>query len=143
RYKITHGVVSPHIDPLCDKFKGPGPGAHADKSKTSRYKQPPSYTMRPAARPPYQPWDQWTPPPNMYYPPIPAKKPPAYTLGSVAKDIPGQDLPGPGEHDPNFNYVKNNKPAYSFGHSFKQIKPSKSPHYASGFREQTFVLTLH
>lgn len=71
-FKIPLGVVSPKIDPLGDKLKVPGPGAYTPHVRV-RYKRPPSYSMRPAARPPYQPFDMWTAPPNMYYPPIPGK----------------------------------------------------------------------
>lgn len=71
RYKVPGSVVTPHIEPPSDKTLIPGPGAH---NVTMRlYKRPPAYTMSLAAKPPYQPWDQWTPSPNMYCPPIPAK----------------------------------------------------------------------
>ncbi|XP_045493398.1 extensin-like [Colias croceus] len=125
-YKIHHGVVSPRLEPPGDKTKTPGPGTHAPKSEI-RYRRPPAYTMRPAAKPPYQPWDQWTPPPNMYLPAKPTKKPPAYTLGYAARELSVQYMPGPGEHDPNFNFVKQSKPAYSFGAPYKSPKPKKEP----------------
>lgn len=56
-----------------------------------------------------------------------SRKPPAYTHGCKAQDIKDQSLPGPGEHDPNFNYVKKNKPAYTFGYPYKRMQAPKTP----------------
>ncbi|KAJ0182428.1 hypothetical protein K1T71_001797 [Dendrolimus kikuchii] len=125
-YKIPGSVVTPHIEPPCDKLKVPAPGAYTPCFSV-RYKRAPVFNCRPPARPPYQAWDQWTPPPNMYYPPIPKRRPPAYSLGYAAHDLKAVEFPGPGEHEPNFNYVKSTKPAYSFGAPFKRIKPPKNP----------------
>ncbi|CAK1540129.1 unnamed protein product [Leptosia nina] len=125
-YRIRHGVVSPRLEPISDKGKAPGPDRYAPKTQVA-YKRPPAYTMRPAAKPPYQAWDMWTPPPNMYCPTMPFKKPPAYTLGCAARELTTQYQPGPGEHDPNFNFVKRTKPAYSFGEPFKREKAEKTP----------------
>ncbi|XP_028042491.1 adhesive plaque matrix protein-like, partial [Bombyx mandarina] len=125
-YKITHSVVSPQVAHVEDRVKIPGPGSYAPKFSI-QYKRPPAYSLRAPARPQYEPWDQWTPPPNMYCPPIPYKKSPAYSLGYTAKDCKTQNLPGPGEHDPKFDYVKRNKPAYSFGAPFKSLVPPKTP----------------
>ncbi|KAL0901391.1 hypothetical protein ABMA27_006665 [Loxostege sticticalis] len=126
RYKVPCGVVSPHIEPVGQQGKQPGPANYAPAVGV-RYKRPPAFTMRPAARPPYEPWDMWTPPPNMYWPPIPGKKAPAFTLGIMAKPDKIPDFPGPGEHEPNFDYVKKNKPAFSFGEPFKRIKAPRTP----------------
>ncbi|VVD05288.1 unnamed protein product [Leptidea sinapis] len=125
RCRITHGVVSPRYDPV-DKTKTPGPASYLPKTQLS-YKTPPAYTIKPRAKPKYEPWDQWTPSPNMYLPPIPQKKPPAYTLGYAARNLKAQDFPGPGEHDPNFNYVRKSKPAFSFGAPFRTTKQPKLP----------------
>ncbi|RVE48163.1 hypothetical protein evm_007223 [Chilo suppressalis] len=127
QYRVTHGVVTAHLEPPSDKTRVPGPGAHAPRTIQIRYKRPPAYTLRPAARPTYQPWDQWTPPPNMYCPPIPGKNYPAYSLGNMPRELKMQDFPGPGEHDPNFNFVKKSKPAFSFGAPFRSLKPPKVP----------------
>ncbi|XP_073957373.1 uncharacterized protein isoform X2 [Choristoneura fumiferana] len=126
QFKVTHGVVACQFETPGDRGRKPGPAAYAPRTGP-RYKRPPAYSCRPPARPPYQAWDQWTPPPNMYLPPMMSKKAPAYTLGYMARDIKPQDLPGPGEHEPNFNYVKRTKPAYTFGHPFKTPKPPTVP----------------
>ncbi|XP_030027598.2 outer dense fiber protein 3-like protein 2 [Manduca sexta] len=138
-YKITHSVVTPTIEPPRDKLKVPGPGTYIPHFG-AKYKRPPAYSLRPAARPPYQPWDQWTPPPNMYCPPISCKKPPAYTLGYMARSLKEQDFPAPGEHEPNFNYVKRNKPAYSFGAPYQTAKPPKTP-APNAYCEKKFMVS--
>ncbi|XP_022116731.1 extensin-1-like [Pieris rapae] len=125
-YRIPLGVVSPKLDPIESKGKTPGPDRYFPKSRVV-FKRPPVYSMRPAAKPPYQPWDMWTPPPNMYLPAIHFKKPPAYTLGYAVRQLTAQNLPGPGEHDPNFDFVKRRKPAFSFGAPFKSTPPKKTP----------------
>ncbi|XP_059051203.1 outer dense fiber protein 3-like protein 2 [Achroia grisella] len=139
QYRITHCVITPHIESPYDRVKIPGPGTYAPTA-VSQYKRPPSYSMRPAARPPYQAWDQWTPPPNMYYPPIPAIKAPAYTLGYMERGLKAQNFPGPGEHEPNFDYVKKNKPAFSFGSPFKSLRPPKTPP-PNAYCEKKFMVT--
>lgn len=53
-----------------DKLRRPGPGAHEPKFYV-QVKRPPAYSMRLAAKAPYRSLDTWTPPPNMYCPPIP------------------------------------------------------------------------
>ncbi|XP_075982269.1 ciliary microtubule associated protein 1A-like [Anticarsia gemmatalis] len=122
-YRIPGSIISPQIDEPLSKTKVPGPGTYVPRGD-SRYKRPPAYTMRPAARPPYQAWDQWTPPPNMYYPPMPKRKPPSFTFGFRAKDVNPPEMPGPGTHEPNFGYVEKTRPAFSFGGPFK---PKKLP----------------
>ncbi|XP_072940927.1 uncharacterized protein [Epargyreus clarus] len=126
QHRITHSVVGPLRDPPGGKLKVPGPGAYTPNARL-RYKRPPAYSVRPAARPPYEPWDQWTPPPNMYCPPHIGKKAPAYTFGCMVKPLQPQELPGPGQHDPKFEYVDKNKPAFSFGGPFKPLKPQDTP----------------
>lgn len=37
------------------------------------------------------------------------------------------ETPAPGEHDPNFNYVKKRKPEYSFGAPFRDQLGTKTP----------------
>ncbi|XP_050342577.1 uncharacterized protein LOC126768460 [Nymphalis io] len=126
-YKIKHGVVSPRIKPPDENMKGPGPGIYKPRNEIM-YKRPPVYTMRPAAKPPYQPWDQWTPSPNMYWPRMPGKKSfPAFTFGSTVKELSTQIYPSPGDHEPKFEYVQKNKPAYSFGAPYRSLKPAKVP----------------
>ncbi|XP_060808945.1 ciliary microtubule associated protein 1A [Amyelois transitella] len=126
QFRITHSVVTPHIEPISDKSKKPGPAAYAPNPKL-RYKRPPAYSIRRVAKPPYQAWDMWTPPPNMYWPPAPCKKPPAYTLGYMPRSMTKAIFPAPGEHDPNFDFVKKKKPAYSFGGPFKESRLPKLP----------------
>ncbi|KAM3967440.1 uncharacterized protein ACR2FA_009616 [Aphomia sociella] len=139
QYKITHSVVTPRINLPRDNLKVPGPGTYVSHSE-NRYRRPPAYSIRPASRPPYQPWDQWTPPPNMYWPPIPGIKAPAYTLGYMERGLKAQDFPGPGEHDPNFGYVKKNKPAFSFGGPFKRLRPQNTPP-PNAYCEKKFMVT--
>lgn len=52
---------------------------------------------------------------------------PSYTLGYPVRTIKLAKVPGPGEHDPNYKYVKKTKPSYSFGAPFRNLKPMKSP----------------
>ncbi|CAG9581502.1 unnamed protein product [Danaus chrysippus] len=126
-YKVKHGIMSPPLELPREKVKMPGPCNYAPNISI-RYKKAPIYSMRPAARPPYQPWDQWTPSPNMYLPYIPGKKRyPAYSFGNVAKADSTQKIPDPGAHDPNFNYVKRKQPAFSFGAPYRSLKPMKKP----------------
>ncbi|CAH2102361.1 unnamed protein product [Euphydryas editha] len=126
-YKVKHGVVSPRIEVSQEKGRTPGPANYAPRSEIM-YKRPPAYSMRPPAPPPYQPWDQWTPSPNMYLPRIPGKKnSPAYTFGNPAKELSSQMIPCPGSHDPKFKYVQKTKPAFSFGAPYRSLKPPKVP----------------
>ena len=71
-HKIPGGLMTPPNWPPGDKVKVPGPGAHDVKPRVG-LKRAPAYSLRLAAKPPYQPYDMWTPPPNMYCPPIPQK----------------------------------------------------------------------
>ncbi|KAL4712689.1 hypothetical protein ACJJTC_007986 [Scirpophaga incertulas] len=127
QHKVTHGVVTPQIIPLSEKKVGPGPGAHMPQTIHIRYKRPPAFTMRPAAKPQYEPWDQWTPSPNMYCPPILGKKAPAFTFRCHFKESEPQLLPGPGAHNPNYTLVKKKKPSFSFGAPYRTVKYPKTP----------------
>ncbi|CAH0727420.1 unnamed protein product, partial [Brenthis ino] len=126
QYKIKHDTISPRIDPQ-EKGKNPGPGTYVPRSEV-KYKRPPAYSMRPAARPDYQPSDQWSPSPNMYLPYLPGKKKsPAYSFGSMSKELSGPAIPSPGTYEPNFKYIEKSKPAYSFGAPWRSLKPPKIP----------------
>lgn len=48
----------------------PGPGQY---DPHDQIKKSPAYTLQPPAKEFKEPWDMWTPGPNMYCPPIPAK----------------------------------------------------------------------
>ncbi|XP_023934000.2 outer dense fiber protein 3-like protein 2 [Bicyclus anynana] len=128
-YRIKHGLVTPQIKTPEGNTATPGPAAYKVPSTSIQRRRPPAFTMRPAARPAYEPWDQWTPSPNMYLPHIPGKKrPPAYTFGNTIQSLGGKyEQPSPGSHDPNFNYVKRTKPAFSFGAPFKSLREPLKP----------------
>ncbi|XP_061709050.1 ciliary microtubule associated protein 1A-like [Cydia pomonella] len=123
--KIPGGVVGSQLEPVSDRTRKPGPGAYTPGNV--RYKRAPAYTCQPPARPPYEPWDMWTCPPNMYCPYIPLKKPPAYSLGNAIRNLNAASIPGPGAHDPKFAYPQKNQPAYSFGHPFRPLPPPDYP----------------
>ncbi|XP_047984575.1 outer dense fiber protein 3-like protein 2 isoform X1 [Leguminivora glycinivorella] len=135
--RIPGGVVGPKLEPITDRTNKPGPGAYTPGNV--RYKRPPAYTCQPPARPPYEPWDMWTCPPNMYCPYIPLKKPPAYSLGYAARNLTSADLPGPGAHDPNFKYPQKKLPAYSFGYPFRPA-PTKDTPAPNNYCEKKFLL---
>ncbi|CAH0592541.1 unnamed protein product [Chrysodeixis includens] len=122
-YKIPGGLMTPQIDPPGSKMKNPGPGAYSPMTRL-RVKRMPAYSMRMAAKPPYQPFDSWTPPPNMYCPPIPKPTAPSYTLGYPDRILSKAYMPGPGEHDPKYKIVQRSKPAFSFGAPYRDL-----PHY--------------
>ncbi|CAB3240876.1 unnamed protein product [Arctia plantaginis] len=125
-FRIPGSIISPQIEPPSPKTKVPGPGTYVPRGD-SRYKRTPAYTAMPKARPPYQPWDQWTPPPNLYLPPIPEKKAPKYSFSNNYRPIPVPDIPGPGSHEPNYKYVKPTKPSFSFGAPRKPLQPPLVP----------------
>lgn len=62
--------MTPPREPIGDKGPKPGPGQYDPHDQN---KQPPAYTLQPPALKFKEPWDMWTPGPNMYCPPIPAK----------------------------------------------------------------------
>ncbi|KAJ2948163.1 hypothetical protein O0L34_g9972 [Tuta absoluta] len=110
--------------PTC-KTPKPGPGAYT--LKTEAYlKRAPAYSMRIAAKPPYEPWDQWTCPPNMYNPPQMVKKLPAYSFRESSKRQDDNKLPGPGDFCPKYDRVQKKIPAYSFGQRLKTIAQNRT-----------------
>ncbi|XP_026739373.1 outer dense fiber protein 3-like protein 2 [Trichoplusia ni] len=125
-HRIPGGLLIPHIDPPGSTMKVPGPGSY-DPMTRLRTKRVPAYSMRPAAKPPYQPFDAWTPPPNMYCPPIPKATAPSYTLGYPDRTLAKAYIPGPGEHEPNYKFVQKSKPAYSFGATHRELPAYKTP----------------
>ncbi|XP_039759221.1 outer dense fiber protein 3-like protein 2 [Pararge aegeria] len=127
-HKIKLGLVSPRIEAPEAKTLTPGPAAYVPRTSI-RYKRTPAFSIRPAARPPYEPWDQWTPSPNMYLPHQPGRKrPPAYTFGNaLQKSVALNQMPCPGSHDPNFNYIRRTKPAFSFGAPYKSLREPQKP----------------
>lgn len=69
RTKIPQGIIGELHDPIRHERK-PGPGQY---DPHDQMKQPPAYSLQPPVKPFKEPWDMWTPGPNMYWPPIPAK----------------------------------------------------------------------
>ncbi|XP_049883769.1 outer dense fiber protein 3-like protein 2 [Pectinophora gossypiella] len=125
-HRITHSIIRPHCIPPGFRMKIPGPGAHSPQD-LAQIKRPPAYSMRIAAKPPYEPYDMWTCPPNMYNPYIPKKSAPAFSFGPSSRQLKPQNIPGPGDHDPKFEYVKKTKPAFSFGAPFRNPRGFKTP----------------
>ncbi|KAJ8736258.1 hypothetical protein PYW08_006914 [Mythimna loreyi] len=118
-HKIPGGLMTPSNWLPDAKFKVPGPGTH-DPLLRVRVKRAPAYSLRLAAKPPYQPYDMWTPPPNMYCPPIPRnKRAPAYSFRDPFLILKPFVTPGPGTHNPNHKYVQKTKPAFAFGPKFR------------------------
>ncbi|PZC72863.1 hypothetical protein B5X24_HaOG210508 [Helicoverpa armigera] len=138
-HSIPGGTMSPQLEPPGAKFKVPGPGAHTP-NMMAQVKRPPAYSMRPASKPPYQPFDTWTPPPNMYCPPIPKAKAPSYTFASKPEPISKSTTPGPGEHNPNHNYVLRRKPAYSMGPAFRSVKEVEETPAPNIYCEKMFMV---
>ncbi|KAI5634827.1 adhesive plaque matrix protein [Phthorimaea operculella] len=103
------------------RSKTPGPGAYTLKDD-AYLKNAPAYSIRMKAKPPYEPWDQWTCPPNMYNPAmVNIKKPPAYSFGDRYKRKDDNKLPGPGDFDPKHDRIQKKIPEYSFGRRLKTL----------------------
>ncbi|KAJ8735654.1 hypothetical protein PYW07_007274 [Mythimna separata] len=117
-HKIPGGLMTPPNSLPDGRFKVPGPGAH-DPPLKFRVKRAPAYSLRLAAKPPYQPYDMWTPPPNMYCPPIPRPRAPAYSFRDPYLILKPFNTPGPGEHNPKHKYVQRTKPAFALGPRFR------------------------
>ncbi|XP_034832738.1 ciliary microtubule associated protein 1A-like [Maniola hyperantus] len=140
-HKIKLGVVSPKIETPGERTITPGPAAYVPRASI-QFKRQPAFSMRPPARPPYQPWDQWTPSPNMYLPDQPGKKcPPAYTFGNAVPALRARTtITSPGDYSPNFNYVQRTKPAFSFGAPYKSLREPQKP-APNTYCEKKFMYT--
>ncbi|KAF9801606.1 hypothetical protein SFRURICE_015100 [Spodoptera frugiperda] len=123
-HRIPGGLMMYKTELGTDKLKRPGPGAHEPKFYV-QVKRPPAYSMRLAAKAPYRSLDTWTPPPNMYCPPIPKPKPPSFSFRYRTDIYYTSKTPGPGQHNPNHDYVRRSKPAFSFGPRFKPVRSTE------------------
>lgn len=126
RYQVRGGTAGLFIEPLGDKNKVPGPNVYKPVTHLG-CRRPPAYTMRMAAKPRYEPWDMWTPSPNMYWPPIPGRKQPAFTFQGPPPVQRQHLMPSPGQYDANFNFCMKKSPHYSFGAPFRSEPLKKSP----------------
>uniref|UniRef100_A0A2A4JBN4 Outer dense fiber protein 3 n=1 Tax=Heliothis virescens TaxID=7102 RepID=A0A2A4JBN4_HELVI len=137
---IPGGTMAPLTEIPGDKLKVPGPGTHSP-NMALQVKRPPSYSMRPAAKPPYQAFDSWTPPPNMYCPPIPKPSAPSYTFSGKAVTFPPSKTPGPGEHNPKHDFVLRTKPAFSLGPGYRPIREIEDTPAPNVYCEKKYMLT--
>ncbi|CAH0695287.1 unnamed protein product [Spodoptera exigua] len=138
-HKIPGGLMMLNTELPGDKLKVPGPGAH-DPKLYVQVKRLPAYSLRLAAKPAYQPLDSWTPPPNMYCPPIPKPKPPSFSFRYKTEVEHISNVPGPGEHNPNHDYVKKRKPAFSFGPPFRPERGTEFTPAPNTYCEKKFMV---
>lgn len=55
------------------------------------------------------------------------RREPAYTFGNPERLLKPSDFPGPGGHDPKFEYVNKARPAFSFGFPFRNPATFQNP----------------